>query len=175
MDANPASPPAPDPAPRGIDQPGQIGLLLRRAHRRAARAFGDELQSLGVENRHAGVLLQLAQAGPVTQRQLIDALGSDKSSMVRTIDEMEARGLVVRRPHPTDRRAHAVVTTEAGLAVLAEVRNRAEDTGRRLLHCLPPAEQAQLRDLLLRFIEADTEPTDAEPAEAGQPEGHPGE
>lgn len=132
-----------------------VGLLLRRAHRRAAREFSRQLQPLGIDNRHAGVLLQLARDEPLTQRDLIALLGSDKSSMVRNIDELEARGLAVRRPHPTDRRAHAIQATEAGLAVLAEVRSRAETANNNLLTCLQPDERTQLLDLLRRFADAE--------------------
>ena len=150
MDANPH----PD-AEEQLSGTAVVGLLLRRAHRRAAREFSRQLQPLGIDHRHAGVLLQLAQVGPVTQRDLIALLGSDKSSMVRTIDELEARGLAVRRPHPTDRRAHAIQATEAGLAVLAEVRSRADTASTNLLTCLQPAERTQLLQLLRRFADAE--------------------
>ncbi|MEY9841543.1 MarR family winged helix-turn-helix transcriptional regulator [Streptacidiphilus sp. EB103A] len=150
MDAN-SHPEAEDQ----LSEAASVGLLLRRAHRRAAREFGRQLQPLGIDNRHAGVLLQLARVGPVTQRDLIVLLGSDKSTMVRTIDELEARGLAVRQPHPTDRRAHAIQATEAGLAALAEVRSRADTAGNALLTCLQPAERSQLLQLLRRFADAE--------------------
>jgi DNA-binding MarR family transcriptional regulator len=134
---------------------GRIGLLLRRAHRRAARAFSEQLQPYDLDNRHAAVLLQLAGQGPVTQSDLIVLLGSDKSSMVRTIDELERRGLVRRAPHPTDRRAHAIEATDAGRSLLTEIRSRADAAGRALLDCLTPEQQARLLDLLQTFADAE--------------------
>ncbi len=142
MESNPLSP------------PGSIGLLLRRAHRRAARAFAAQLQPLGIDNRQAGVLLQLGQAGLVTQRQLIDLMGSDKSSMVRTVDDLEARGLAQRKPHPHDRRAHAVEITPAGRELLARVRTGADRAGVDLLGCLEPEQREQLHALLTLFVQA---------------------
>ena len=50
----------------------------------------------------------------MTQRELVDELGSEKSNMVRVVDDLEGAGLVERRPVPTDRRAHAVVMTAKG-------------------------------------------------------------
>src|SRR5690348_11745844 len=91
--------------------PAQIGPLLRLAQRRAALAFAPALRPLGIEGRHYGVLLNLARQGPLNQRSLMDLTGSDKSTMVRTIDDLEHRGLAVRRPSPADRRAHAVELT----------------------------------------------------------------
>ncbi|QMU68949.1 MarR family winged helix-turn-helix transcriptional regulator [Streptacidiphilus sp. P02-A3a] len=137
-----------------LSPPGSIGLLLRLAHRRAARAFAAQLQPLGIDNRQAGVLLQLGQAGPVTQRRLIDLMGSDKSTMVRTVDELEAHGLARRMPHPRDRRAHAVELTPAGRELLARVRAGADRAGSDLLDCLEPEQQRQLHALLTRFAQA---------------------
>lgn len=140
-----------DPLP----SPAAVGLLLRQAHRRFAQAFAEQLQPLGLENRQAGLLLQIEQAGTATQRRLIELFGTDKSTMVRTIDELELRGLAVRRPHPGDRRAHAVEVTPAGRELLARVRAGAAEAGSSLLAGFEPAEQEQLRALLTRIVSGD--------------------
>ncbi|MDH6145234.1 MULTISPECIES: MarR family winged helix-turn-helix transcriptional regulator [Kitasatospora] len=131
--------------------PAPLGLALRHAHLRAARIFAEELRPLELENVYAAVLINLGLLGSQTQRQLMDSVGSDKSAMVRYIDSLESRGLVRRRPHPTDRRAHAVELTDAGEAALAEVLTAASRTEERLLTCLEPGERRQFRELLGRF------------------------
>jgi DNA-binding MarR family transcriptional regulator len=143
MDANP------------LPAPATIGLLLRQAHRRSAKAFAEKLQPLGLENREAGLLIQIALAGNATQRQLIELFGTDKSTMVRTIDGLEARGLAVRRPHPEDRRAHAVEMTPAGRALLVHVHAAAAEAGAGLMSGFTPAEQKQLQSLLARYVSGD--------------------
>jgi DNA-binding MarR family transcriptional regulator len=130
-----------------------LGLALRRAQLRAARAFAEELRPLELENVLAGVLINLSVFGTLTQRQLIDTIGSDKSAMVRYIDNLEARGLVHRSPHPTDRRAHAVELTDAGRAVVTRVLEAAERTEERLLACLEPEQREPFRALLARFAQ----------------------
>ena len=55
---------------------------------------------------------------------------SASPSLSRQVGELEARGLVVRRPDPADRRAGLVRLTPAGRELLAE----AADTRRRWLH-----------------------------------------
>lgn len=144
------------PRRAGGAQPTRIGPLLRLAHRRAAREFADALRPLAIEGRHYGVLLNLGRHGPLSQRQLIDRTGSDKSGMVRTVDDLEARGMVVRRPSPTDRRAYAVELTEEGRARLAEASHIADDVADRLLDCLDEDEQDALCAFLERFVAADT-------------------
>jgi DNA-binding MarR family transcriptional regulator len=49
-----------------------------------------------------------------TQIQLAALADLDKTTMVVTVDELEARGFAERRPSPTDRRARIVAVTEAG-------------------------------------------------------------
>ena len=139
-----------------IDRPGppgpQVGLLLRLSHVRAAKAFSEALRPYGIEGRHFGVMMNLDKGGAQTQRQLIDKLGSDKSSMVRMIDDLEDRGLAVRGPAEGDRRAHAVELTDAGRETLAATSKVANQVAAQLLQCLEPDEQATLTALLARFV-----------------------
>ena len=134
--------------------PARVGPLLRLAQRRAARTFSEALRPLGIEGQHYGVLLNLARHGALSQRQLIELTGSDKSSMVRTVDALEARGLAVRRPSPADRRAHAVEMTEEGEALFAEASRLADEVGDRLLDCLDEDDRELLCALLERFVRA---------------------
>jgi DNA-binding MarR family transcriptional regulator len=151
--------------------PPRLGLALRHAHLRAARAFAEELRPLGLENVVAGILIHLGQLGPQTQRQLVDMINSDKSAMVRYIDALEHRGLVHREPHPTDRRAQWIVLTDAGQAMFAEVGAAAARAERRVSACFTPAEAELFHTLLARFAGAPT-PTEAgedPPPRAGTP------
>jgi DNA-binding MarR family transcriptional regulator len=129
-----------------------VGLLLRLAHRRAATAFTGALQPLGVDLRHVGVLRILHGLGPRSQRQLIDALGSDKSAMVRTVDDLERLGLVWRAAAVGDRRAYAVELTPAGRDLLGDAEEIVGRVGAELLAGLSEMEREALRDLLHRFV-----------------------
>ena len=139
------------------DRPAyQIGPLLRQAHRAAATAFTDALRPLGLQSRHFGVLLALHRAGPLSQRQLIDQLGSDKSSMVRLIDDLEARDLCTRTPATGDRRAYAVQLTDTGRDVFAQAERTAVTIAEALLSSFTGEERRQLQDLLTRFAAANS-------------------
>ena len=130
----------------------EIGVLLRKAHRKAAEAFNDVLKPLDIQGRHFGIMLLLRQHGPLSQRQLIDHLGSDKSAMVRSLDDLEDRQLCVRKPAANDRRAHAVALTPTGLEVFESAERDAKKVSAALMERFSPAEQALLGDLLTRFI-----------------------
>jgi MarR family transcriptional regulator, lower aerobic nicotinate degradation pathway regulator len=134
--------------------PYAVGQLLRRAHTRAARAFAEALAPLGIEGRHFGVLAVVAEHGPQTQRDLVERVGSDRVSMMRIVDDLEARALATRRPVPGDRRLRAVELTEHGREVFHTAEKTARETSEALLSHLEPAERTALTGLLLRFVRA---------------------
>jgi DNA-binding MarR family transcriptional regulator len=141
---------------RATDTPGDVspfalGLLMRRAHDRAAAALVQALRPLGLELRHFAVLIALNAHGPMSQRDLVAATGSDKASMVRVVDDLEAQELVTRRARPGDRRVHTVEMTPRGLEVFDAAHVSARPIADQLVEHLRPGEAAQLLDLLTRF------------------------
>ena len=68
-------------------------------------------------------------------------MGLDKTTMVVTVDELEAAGLAERRPSSTDRRARVIAVTDAGSAEVRqadEVLDRVRDD---VLSVLAPEER----------------------------------
>lgn len=129
-----------------------IGFLLRKAHRRAAVAFADALEPMDISGRHFGVLNGLAQFGPMSQRELIDHISSDKASMVRTVDDLETAGLARRELSPDDRRIRQVTITDQGRSTLAQAQKIAHGVTKDLLAHLTPDARQQLITLLDEFI-----------------------
>jgi DNA-binding MarR family transcriptional regulator len=74
-----------------------------------------------VSPARAKLLGVLENEGPSTQKALSEALVVSPRNITKLVDGLEADGLVVRRPHPTDRRAVLVDLTDAGLRVSDEV------------------------------------------------------
>ena len=130
------------------------GFLIARMGVVAQKRFGERLESLGLTMRMWGALNVLDYEGAITQHALGGCIGMDPSSMVATIDELEARGLVERRRHPSDRRAHALHVTDAGREALVRGRELAEEAHEDLLAPLGPEEREQLHELLLRLASA---------------------
>jgi DNA-binding MarR family transcriptional regulator len=128
-------------------------FLLSRLGMASQKRFGELLESLGLTTRMWGALNVLDHEGPLTQHALGRMIGMDPSSMVATIDELEARGLVERRRHPTDRRAHALHVTARGRKTLERGRELATQAQDELLAPLTAAERKQLHELLLRVAE----------------------
>jgi MarR family transcriptional regulator, transcriptional regulator for hemolysin len=71
------------------------------------------LQDVGISPR-AHAVLTTALTGELTQSEIARLVGLDKTTMVVTVDELEAAGLAERRPSSSDRRARVIAVTDAG-------------------------------------------------------------
>jgi DNA-binding MarR family transcriptional regulator len=129
-----------------------IGPLLQRAQRHAADTFNSALTSVGIEGRHFGILMTLDRLGPLSQARLAQHLGTDKSAMVRLIDDLEMRGYVERRDDPGDRRAVAVTVTASGTEAFNQAKVIAQATAEELLNGFTGKERRQFQLLLATFV-----------------------
>lgn len=127
------------------------GFLISRMGMVAQKQFAERINSLGLTPRMWGAMNVLDAEGAITQHALGKCVGIDPSSMVSTIDELEARGLVERRRHPSDRRAHALHITTKGRQTLTRGRELARLAQEDLLAPLNAEEREQLHELLLRL------------------------
>jgi DNA-binding MarR family transcriptional regulator len=82
-------------------------LVLDNARRRRVS------EELGVSFGRSRAVRRIARR-PMSMRELADALDIDPPNATVLVDNMEAEGLVRRRPHPTDRRAKLVEVTRKG-------------------------------------------------------------
>src|SRR5918992_4063444 len=90
---------------------------------------------------HHGLLRALDDFGPASQQHLGDALDIDKSHLVGSIDQLQARGLVERTQDPTDRRRNQIALTAAGKALIDRLRPVAERSQEAFLATLSESER----------------------------------
>lgn len=140
----------PDPAPE-LQPPSSVAFLLVQLGFHVAGRFGERLKPLGLEQRHAGMLVRLAQNDGRSQQAIAELMGVNPTRMVFLTDELEERGLVERRRNPSDRRSHALYLTEAGTAMLARVGEVTRAHEAAITASLSGAERAQLTALLQRL------------------------
>jgi DNA-binding MarR family transcriptional regulator len=133
------------------------GYLISRLGALGQRRFAERMSTLGLTPRRWGVLNVLDHEGTLSQHALGRSVGMDPSSMVSTIDELEAKELVQRHRDPNDRRAYALQMTDAGRDVLTRGRLLAREAQQELLGGLNADERAQLHALLLKVASTFTE------------------
>ncbi|MFI7539754.1 MarR family winged helix-turn-helix transcriptional regulator [Actinoplanes sp. NPDC049599] len=116
----------------------QLAISLResitRLNRRLrqARAVGDLTFS------QLSALTSLQLAGALTPRELADTERVQPPTMTKIVGKLEERGLVVRTPHPTDRRQVILAATEQGRFVYAQFEKaRNEWLARQLVELTP--------------------------------------
>jgi len=63
------------------------------------------------------VLLALDRSPTRTQAALAEAIGADKTRIIRTLDELQEQGRIERHPDPDDRRVRLLAITDSGRAV----------------------------------------------------------
>ena len=122
-----------------------ISMALRRAAAEAA-------ETLPGGSRAYLVLMALAEFEaedkPPTQLELAGQVGLDRTVMTYLLDDLEGRGLLLRRPNPKDRRARHVTLTDEGRSQLLHIRTEVAAAESQLLVELSEQQRAQFRDLL---------------------------
>ena len=90
---------------------------------------------------------------PKAMRGLSDYFMCDASTITGLADRLEARGLIERQNHPTDRRIKLVSLTQEGAALKKDIQDQmAEIESERLSGILTDDERVVLHDLLARII-----------------------
>jgi MarR family transcriptional regulator, transcriptional regulator for hemolysin len=127
-----------------------LGWLLTQASHVLKTELTAALENLGISPR-AHHVLKTAMQGEYTQTELTHIVGLDKTTMVVTLDELEAAGLAERRPSATDRRARIVGVTKAGVAKVRQAEAIAARIHADVLETLPARERLVLLDGLARL------------------------
>ena len=97
------------------------------------------------------VLTAARQEEPVGQGALAQRLGIDRTVMTYLVDELEAAGLVERRPDAKDRRNKRIVATEYGEGLWADLQRRLGKAEDHVLAPLSVAERTKFRGLLRKL------------------------
>jgi DNA-binding MarR family transcriptional regulator len=140
----------PDVDVSGMGIIGRIARLERHLAVRLETVFAEH----GLQGWEFDVLATLRRSGSpfaMTPGQLIDSTMVTSGAVTNRIDRLKARGLVRRRPHPTDGRAVMVELTAKGRRVVdaALVDHAANE--RTIVGGLTASERAQLVRLLRAF------------------------
>ncbi len=138
--------------------------LLSRANHVLATKLTAALEEIGLPPRNHQVLVT-ALGGEHTQIELARIIGLDKTTMVVTVDELEAQGLAERRPSKTDRRARVIAVTKKGERAVLKGNDVAARVHEEVLSVLDEPERQIFMDSLSTLVCGSLD----EPAECVQP------
>lgn len=135
----------------GVDYdelPTYVGYLLRRAQATIFREFERSLGDIGLTPGAFG-LLMLIRANPgITQMDLANAFGIDKSTLTPVLNRLERGGLVRRKQMAHDRRYNALYFEESQEDFFAGARTRVRNFEQSVADRLSPQEQSELVRLI---------------------------
>lgn len=132
------------------------GHLIRRLNQISIGLFQDRMAALGHDLTPVqfAALATLRDRPDVDQATLAGLIAHDRTTIGGVLDRLQAKGLIDRRPHPTDRRARQVRLTAAGAALLAAVLPQVAALQDDILRGLSADERATFVRLAARLAEA---------------------
>jgi DNA-binding MarR family transcriptional regulator len=124
-----------------LEQLFELGVVL-------TASMDAGLAERGLSPARAELLWQLQRQPKRTQRELSQVLRCTPRNVTDLVDTLEATGLVVREPHPTDRRATLVSLTRRGKSEVARMQAGSEALAGRLFAGLASADLATFAAVL---------------------------
>lgn len=133
-------------APR--DVPLLLWVVLARAFDAVSRHSRSSIARFGVGVTEFGVLEVLYHKGELPVCQVQQRILVESSSTTYVVDKLCDRGLVRRRPSPTDRRVTLLSLTAAGRRIIERIFPPHAETMRHAVGALSPRDQTRAIELL---------------------------
>lgn len=129
-----------------------IGWLLATSYTRLVAEADKQLAPLGLTGAQYGVVLMLARGDASTSSELCRLMDYDRGAMTRLLQRLEAKGILIRSPDPSDRRAQVLKLTSKGKLLQEQVQPTIDRLHAQALLGLDEAESKLLATLLYRVI-----------------------
>ena len=118
--------------------------LLHRAQQIAANESAAALSAAGITLRQFSVLSALSGNDGVSQSDLVNATGIDRSTLADMVARMEKAGLIKRVASKTDKRAKVVSLMAKGKKAYEKALPAVEKADEAIFEALPKTKQAAL-------------------------------
>ena len=145
------------------------GHLVRRAHQISVAIFMEECADHNVTPVQYACLAEIARQPGVDATRLAAAVAFDRSTLGNVLERLEAKGWVVRKPSPEDRRIKLLHITDDGERLLDTIEPAVLSTQKRILKPLSPNDRKTFMRLLGELVEGNNEMSRA-PMRAGAEE-----
>lgn len=128
----------------------RLGFLLHHADMGAMAALGERLSPLGVTPGRATAIVYIGLHEGCDQITLGRALGVNRASTMKAIDELAILGAIERRPG-RDRRTNALHLTAAGRDLRGAIEQTTQEHDQSAFAALATDERTELRRLLTKL------------------------
>ncbi len=128
-----------------------LGYNTRRAALHIIGAFMQNMAEFDLRPAEFSVLSLIRHNPGITSRQLCAALNILPPNLVVILKQFEKRGLIARKPHPTDGRAIGLSLTDKGDTLVAAAEEVSAASDLSSTHSLTAAERKTLTRLLQKI------------------------
>jgi DNA-binding MarR family transcriptional regulator len=131
----------------------RVGHVLKRAQAALRASMDEELAANDLNTAQFAALFALKREPGLSNADLARRAFVTPQTMIRIVEGLESRGLIVRTPHPTHGRVLETSLSPSGKKLVAACSQSVIDVEARMLRLLSAREQKQLFELLTRCVE----------------------
>jgi DNA-binding MarR family transcriptional regulator len=126
--------------------------LLHRAYQAVDHFFDAGMKANGLTARQLAVLVTVSQYEGLSQTEIVERTGIDRSTLGDVVRRLKRKGLLQRRRTRDDARAYAVKLTEKGQQALRAAEPLARRVDERILDALPAKHRAEFLGALASIV-----------------------
>lgn len=142
--------------------PRLMGYPVRRAQVAIFQDFIEAFRAHDIRPAQYSVLTLIELNPGLNQSQLAGVLGIKRANFVGMMNELERRGLAVRKPRPGDRRAYGLELTEQGRSLMVDLHRLVGEHEARITARIGERGKEQLLELLRQLYDAEPDAAEAE-------------
>jgi DNA-binding MarR family transcriptional regulator len=139
----------------GMPPPSELtahqGYRLRMVSNAVSQDFARKLAAEDITVAEWVLMRSLYGEAPTTPSSLADRMGLTRGAITKLADRLMAKGLVGRKSHETDGRAHYLFLTEEGMTRVPKLADIADENDAAFVDVLDANDLAAL-DRLLRLL-----------------------
>lgn len=139
---------------KGADFHNMPGHMIRRLHQVQASLFADNTNPLDVPPVQFAALAMIESHPDIDQASLAGAIAYDPVTMGGVIARIEAKGWIIRRVDPTDKRSRLLRIEPEGREVLKKMLPGVTKTQTDLLKPLTASERELFVQLMKKLLDA---------------------
>ena len=136
-----------------MDLHSLIGYLVHRTDVKMTNYFTKRLKPYGVTPEQWSIISILCSQRGTTQKELAEAIDKDQTTVVRMIQSMERKEIVMKIFNDQDRRSHYLFLTEKGDEIKKTVLPVVKDAHQSVTSNLSKEEIQQLKTLLNKLYD----------------------
>ena len=130
------------------------GKYISFLHRKGQIYWNHCLQDIDVSTAEYPVLIQLQRTDGISQEELANNQGIDKSAITRVIQSLEKKNLIMREKDGKDRRCNRIFLTAKGEATRETIERSRLGWNERLMQSRTEEEKEVLCNLLQKSVES---------------------